>query len=472
VYTGTFTPPTAPLTATQSASTNISAITGTQTALLTCQSNRFVDNSTNNFALTPSGTPSVQAFSPFAPTATYSPAVHGGSGYFDGSGDYLSTLTNSAFVLSGDFTIEAWVYPISIAGSDRIVFSTGFPGLAFYIKTTGSFAFVEQGVVERNSGVTVPLFSWTHLAASKSGATFLLFINGQVVVTTSIGSLAQSSVAVGENFYGHIGNLRVVKGTAVYTGNFTPPTAPLSTSGETSAAAYLSTANVNTSFAAANTSLLLNFTNAAITDATARNVLETVDNARISTAQSKWGGGSMYFDGSNDNLVVPFNSLYSLDTGDFTVEGWFYFANLNTNSRGLVALGDGALASSPFIYNAWSLVYRGTEANNQLQWFRYDGTEYGYLTAGVTLAANTWTHIAISRGSGVLRIFVGGVSYYSQANSQSFGAVNTNPLRVGQQSYAGANRYWSGYISDLRITRGYARYTDNFTPPTGSFRLK
>ena len=75
----TITVPTAPLT----------AISGTQ--LLTCQSNRFIDNSSNAYALTISSTPSVQAFSPFAPTAAYDAATNGGSGYFDGTGDYLTS---------------------------------------------------------------------------------------------------------------------------------------------------------------------------------------------------------------------------------------------------------------------------------------------------------------------------------------------------------------------------------------------
>jgi hypothetical protein len=90
VYTGNFTVPTSPLTATQSAGTNIAAITGTQTSLLTCQSNRFVDNSTNNIVITPTNSPSVQAFSPFNPSASWSAATYGGSGDFDGSGEYLS----------------------------------------------------------------------------------------------------------------------------------------------------------------------------------------------------------------------------------------------------------------------------------------------------------------------------------------------------------------------------------------------
>lgn len=74
--------------------TNLSAITGT--ALLTCQSNRFLDNSTNAFAISTGGTPSVQAFSPFAPTTAYSTSVVGGSGYFDGTGDFLQLADSTA----------------------------------------------------------------------------------------------------------------------------------------------------------------------------------------------------------------------------------------------------------------------------------------------------------------------------------------------------------------------------------------
>jgi hypothetical protein len=82
-YTSSFTPSTTPLTAI------------TSTSLLYCQSNRFRDNSTNNLAITPGGTPTIQRFSPFSPTAAYSAGTIGGSGYFDGTGDNLSVANNA-----------------------------------------------------------------------------------------------------------------------------------------------------------------------------------------------------------------------------------------------------------------------------------------------------------------------------------------------------------------------------------------
>ncbi|NDG30961.1 hypothetical protein EB118_12920 [bacterium] len=103
VYTTTFTPSTTPLTSTSQGATNC--------VLLTAQSNRFVNN-VAGATVTISGSPSVQAFSPFNPTSSWSAQTNGGSGYFDGSGDFLTAATNSAVLDSGSgtITVEAWVY--------------------------------------------------------------------------------------------------------------------------------------------------------------------------------------------------------------------------------------------------------------------------------------------------------------------------------------------------------------------------
>jgi len=106
LYTSAFTPSTAPL----------AAVSGT--SLLTCQSNRFKDNSSNNFTLTANGTPSVQRFSPFSSTAEYSTAVNGGSGYFDGAGDYLRVSANGFTPSAGNWTIEGYLY--ATAGSPQL----------------------------------------------------------------------------------------------------------------------------------------------------------------------------------------------------------------------------------------------------------------------------------------------------------------------------------------------------------------
>jgi hypothetical protein len=108
---------------------------------------------------------------------------------------------------------------------------------------------------------------------------------------------------------GYISGFRAVPNTAVYTSAFVPPTAPPT--------------------AITNTQLLLNFTNAGIVDSTAKNVLETVGNAQISTAVSKFGGSSMYFDGTGDYLFSPVSQNFSFP-GDFTIEGWMNTSTTST----------------------------------------------------------------------------------------------------------------------------------------------
>ena len=128
VYTGSFTPSTTPLT----------AISGTQ--FLSCQSNRFIDNSSNAFALTATGTPSVQRFSPFNPTLPYSTTTIGGSGYFDGSGDYLSLASNSNLAMgSGNFTVEYWLYPKSVSGASYVIDQQTSGSLIYYYDSKNSF---------------------------------------------------------------------------------------------------------------------------------------------------------------------------------------------------------------------------------------------------------------------------------------------------------------------------------------------
>jgi hypothetical protein len=455
VYTGNFTPPTSPLTATQSAGTNISAITGTQTSLLTCQSNRFVDNSVANsgtgFAITVNGSPSVQAFSPFNPTASWSAATNGGSGYFDGNGDYLSLPSSSVYNFSGDFTIEAWIYLTSLSQVATIIDTRNGDVLGAYdFAVTASqkldFLFASSGTTRITSTNNVSLNTWTHVVVSRASGTLRLFINGNQEASTStlaaINALSFPSIGGGRaggtnvvnGYYlnGYISGLRVLNGTGYST--ITVPAAPVT--------------NIT------NTSLLLNFTNAGIYDATSKNDLETVGNAQISTAISaKWGSGSMYFDGNGDYLQTPSNPILPFGTGDFTIEFWAYWAGGSFTSyataidtrNGSVAAGLAIAAN--ITTGAW---YVSISAQEIL---------------GTVAAAASWQHIAVTRSGTSLRLFVNGTqtgSTYTSSNDFS----NTT-LRVGLRP---DNQYpWNGYLQDLRITKGYARYTSNFTAPTAAF---
>ena len=432
--------PTAPLTAI------------TNTSLLTCQSNRFVDNSTNAFALTINGNSSVQAFSPFAPTAAYSAATVGGSGYFDGTGDYLNVASATALTFgTGDFTVEGWFYAGSLSGQPTLLNNgSDAGGLVITFLSSKIYAyFVGAGNVFGSGGATLVTNTWYHFAWVRSGSTNTFYLNGTAYGSTYSSAGNHSStggVGIGYSvagtafaaFNGYIADVRMVKGTAVYTANFTPPTAPLT--------------------AITNTSLLTNFTNAGITDATAKNDLETVGNAQISTTQSKFGGSSMYFDGTGDYLTsnAATTDLYAFGSGDFTIEMWIRFDVVNA----IQCFYDNRPAASQ---GAYSLLYLNSDAT-----IRYFVSSADRITSSAVLA-NTWYHVALSRSGTSTRMFINGTQAGSTYTDSTVYLNATSRPWIGINSSSTNTQALSGYIDDLRVTKGFARYTANFTAPTAAF---
>jgi hypothetical protein len=440
VYTAAFTPSTSALT----------AITGTQ--ILVCQSNRFVDANTQATAktLTINGTPSIQAFSPFAPTAAYSAATNGGSGYFDGNGDYLS-IANTANLQfgSGDFTLEFFVYFNALSGNQTI-YDKGYTGTnAFVIQTntnTGTMIVYANGTAIITASSASPVGQWDHYAVVRSGTTITLYRNGVSVgsATNSVNfnNAAVTNIGAGLNqtnstytafANAYISNVRLVKGSAVYTAPFTPPTAPHT--------------------AITNTQLLLNFTNGGIIDATGKNVLETVGNAQISTTQSKFGGSSMYFDGTGDYLDAPQSDLYSMRTGNFTLEFWIYFSS----TSGTQVIYTGRNTTTPYI-----------QLNSGALQFGFSGGPDNVINYTWNPSATTWYHVAFVRSSGTLSLYINGTSAASASNSTDW--ATPAYARIAANN-SGASAF-NGYLDDFRLTKGYARYTSNFTAPTAAFPVQ
>jgi Concanavalin A-like lectin/glucanases superfamily len=441
----TLTVPTAPLT----------AISGT--SLLTCQSNRFIDNSTNNFAITVNITavyPSVQRFSPFSLTAAYSTSVIGGSGYFDGSGDALTVPASAQLNFgTGDFTIEVFAYRSGAGTGDRFIVDQG-NGAQYLLRYNagGTFQFYIASTLIISYTLTTWANYWSHLVVVRSGTTISMFLDGNRVSTATNSSSAGSDVvatgigarnnAASDYFQGYISNLRIVKGVAVYNPTLTTltiPTAPLT--------------------AIANTSLLCNMTNGGISDNAMINNLETVGNAQISTSVKKYGTGSMAFDGSTSYLSTnaATSDLYVFGSGDFTIEMWIYFNSVTAEQE----LYDARPASTQGAYPMLYLATNGT--------IRFWVSSADRITSSA-LSVSTWYHVALCRSGTSTRLFVNGTqagSTYTDTtvylNAAPTSSTSGRPW-IGRNSFNQSGTL-NGYIDDLRITRGYARYTSNFTPP-------
>jgi len=179
-----------------------------------------------------------------------------------------------------------------------------------------------------------------------------------------------------------------------------------------------------------------------------------VGNAQISTAQSKFGGASIAFDGTGDYIAIAEASgSFTFGTGDFTIEFWFYPSNLT---------GDSVIAD-------WRSAGSGSQ---RITLYRVGSVLYFYngafaITATSALTNTVFQHIALCKGSNSTLLFVGGIQVGSTyADTTSYLAPQSGSIHFGGLlgTYSMA-----GYIDDIRITKGVARYTANFTPPTAPF---
>jgi hypothetical protein len=446
VYTTTFTPSTTPLTAIAN------------TTVLTCQSNRFIDNSTNAYTVNPLGatTPSVQRFSPFSPTSAYSTSVIGGSGYFDGSGDYLGIANQTALHLgASDFSIECWTYLTSTSGAQRPISQNDSNyEFAFYIANGGGItAYSFQSSGSQNFGIsggTLVTGQWYHLACTRTGSTVAFFVNGvrqgtatfSGTISTSTSGWDIGAIGAGTDPQkGYITDARIVIGSNPYGvgTTLTLPTAPVT--------------------AITNTQLLCNFTNAGILDNAMMNDLETVGNAQISTSVKKYGTGSISFDGTDDRLVTAANPSVSFGTGDFTVEAWIY-PNTLSGERGFIQTSDtaGGLKTS---YTTGIVILIDVSPYRLVA--NVGGTN---VNSGSTyISATTWTHVAITRSSGSVRMFINGTLVGGPTTITA--DLTGQNIVIG--GYYSTTYLWNGYLDDVRITKGYARYTSSFTAPTAAF---
>lgn len=446
-YTSNFTPPSAALQATSTAVSGptdpafpaVSLLLNGETAdvdanwssvVLMLPGDDFVDWSNQRGTVTTSGTTSVSS----SITKFRSGAIQ-----LNGTGTtYLSIPSSTALNMTGDFTMEYWAYftdlttnPVVLSKwangnfSYHVAHSTAAgEGFAFIYSTTGGGG---GGIVFVYSGIAPVLNTWTHFAASVSGTTLRMFVNGTLVKTTTISSIyaGTEKLTIGNN--GDPGystnakmvlsDIRITKGVARYTADFTPPTSALPAFKITNRSTYATT-------------------------------ITPYGNVQLSSAQKKYGNTSMYFDGSGDCLTLPSSSNFAFGTADFTVDYWIYYTSSST------AYGHCVLDTRTANGNATGIAF-STMNNGAAE--IYTNTEKAI--AG-TATINTWNHYAFVRSSGVLTGYINGVPVFSIAFTQN---LSDTTCVIGSNNPR--NTWTTGYIDDLRITKGLARYTSAFVPP-------
>jgi hypothetical protein len=414
------------------------------------------DSSTNNFQLSAFGN---------AQISTSVKKYGDGSALFDGNGDYLQLPDDSDLVMgSGDFTVEAWHYPTALAddNGNAIIGSNSPGGFQVGWKSSTEFGVANSFVAWEIYTYAPPLNQWTHIAVSRQGSTMRMFYNGVLVVSGNINTdyTAASRYIGGWSGYpaylaGYIDDLRVTKGIARYTSNFTPPQqqlpAPSDQYGEdVSLLLHMDGADGSTTF----------------TDSSINNfALTAFGDAEIDTTTKKFGSGAALFDGSEDYLEIAGNSTFDFYNTNYTVEMWVFSA---------ASQSGGALITTRLagIYSPWELQITSSNKiglliqNGSSSWYQPFGG--APIVGNTTIPQNQWTHIAWVCNGANTTVYVNGVADSVLINLNT-PILQAHSLPSNIYIGKGGDGAFNGYIDELRITKGIARYTANFVPQTAPF---
>ena len=417
------------------------------------------DFSANNHTFRPVGDVRPTSFHPFGNNWSY---------YFDGTADYL-TIADSDYLnfLNLDFSVECWfltaVTPGTVDLITKRVSAVGFAGIR--LGFTGSLFPQFQATIAGSawdisltSSIAIGLGRWNHLACTRVGNVWTIYVNGAVGATTTlagtiprnatvftIGATAGGTNVVGSSF---VSDVRVQFRNSAYGAAFTPPTSKLQKTTDT---------------------VLLTLQDPYVIDRSDRNFVITKFGDVASRPYGPYGDntsylqttrlGSTFFDGTGDYMLAdPGNNPdFEFGTGDFTIEVWVYYTAAyaaasqiyDSNANG-DATGTGRLALYMTATNGFLYVLTGASTN---------------LITGNEIPRNVWTHILVARSGTSLKAFINGRQTAATATT------SVNFLTKANRPVIGANGFnlsapFFGYMHGLRVLKGRALWTANTPPPT------
>ena len=394
-----------------------------------------------------------------------------GSVQFDGSGDYLSVADNTDLDLgSSNFTIEGFVYVSAESGFQQtfVAKGTGADNQASYhiaLTTSENWVYYlssNGSTWSIASAITIgaaKLNSWQHIALVRSGNTITPYLDGIAgTPTTTSATIFDSNkiLSIGADdpgnqlLFGHISNVRVVKGQALYTTNFTPPTRELEVIPNTVLLACQSTTKADEEKTGKTITVNGNAVANELTPGLLTNVVKSGGSSAIT--------GSVEFDGTGDYLSLTDTTDFDLGSGNFTIEGFVHINGTSGSQQTFVAKGTGAdnQASYHIALNA---------SGNWVYYLSSNGSTWDIVSSGLVGAytKDTWQHIALVRNGNTFTPYLNGIAGTPTSSSSTL--FDSNKIfSIGADDPG--NQLLIGFISNLRVIKGTALYTQNFIPPT------
>lgn len=406
---------------------------------------------------------------------------------FDGIDDAIVVTNSPSITLGTTFTLEFWMYlpnyTVKKTLFDKREADTQ-TGMLIYTDTdTKLYAKFGDSTAGWDVNLTSGTLSvgWHHIAIVRNAAdtnSWKLFVDG-----SQAGSTVNSSITVANNadliigrtlvdteyFFGNLSEIQLTQNTAKYTSSVTVPTLPVPEP-------------INLDYE--QTSLLLHFDGAdstyEFTDSSRWNhtVVGSLG-AKISTTQSKFGGSSLYLSGTTGcGVLVSPHESFNIGDGDFTVELWFRLDAIGTARKCLTYWTDSTVVQGP-----WFAIEVTSGNRVVFNYLPYGAT--AMLTGSVvTLAANTWYHVAVTRRNDWWTLWTNGaIDAQVQLAPRNFSSsVKYRPERwketcIALGDYFDGTKYGStvtefaGYIDEVRLVKGTAIYTEPFSVPVAAYSL-
>ena len=334
---------------------------------------------------------------------------------------------------TGDFTIECWVYDDNGhngGGSGRCyIFDNRIggsvtgdpPTMAGYVDSHNEFNFYDgDGDITHTVSSTVG--KWWHYAVTREGTTTRMFIDGILSgSSTSSTNFTNNGIGVGRatdsgyGWSGYIQDFRVYKGVAKYTSDFVVP-------------------------------------------ATSPDILpDTPSGVSGGSKLTKITDGAVYFDETGDYLSTASSSDFTMGTGDFTVECFITKDSNNHTGIWQISSTSGGLQSTNYTqtlalgyqFNRWQLYAGGSQVDGSAP------------PINGSVRPRKWYHLAVVRNSGTTKLYVDGREEISTSDTYDYTGTY---MAIG--GYYSTGYLLNGNISNLRVIKGTALYTSNFTPPT------
>ena len=358
---------------------------------------------------------------------------------FDGSGDYLGATSNSDFAMgTGDFTLECWVYRTGGSGFTNYIATRGASGSAngYTFGAQGSSAgydveFYTNSLILTGGDQLIYNNKWNHVAVTRTGTTLSTYVNGILnTTTTNSQDFSNTSLAVGitndasqNPMQGHLCDVRIYKGVAKYSG------------GSVGDQVFV-VPSIHSDI-----------------------VLDTPSGVSDGSKLTKVTDGATDFNGSNTILDAGSSSDFEL-SDDHTIEAWIYSRDARDVICGYYYYTNGGQEQG------WHFGYNSS--NLRLN-FRNGNTGAMAVSETGSIGANQWYHVAVVTTGGSSQIYINGKASGAAVDIGTPTTTNTR-FTVGGLVFAseasGYDNYFDGYISNLRIIKGTALYSGDFTPPT------